>query len=109
MKNCIDGRVINSVGGLFEVMYSEDGVRRCMLCRARGSLRRGDARVLVGDHVTVGMDEEGQRGEVVITEVLPRRNALIRPPLANLDGMYVVLSVSDPIPMPETGRRLRRA
>ncbi|MBQ8351533.1 MAG: ribosome small subunit-dependent GTPase A [Clostridia bacterium] len=106
MKNRIDGRVVSSVGGLFEVLVNEDGEERRLPCRARGSLRRDDARVLVGDRVVVGIEEEGNRGEIAILEALPRNNALIRPPLANLDEMYAVLAVADPAPMPETTDKL---
>ncbi len=105
MKNRIDGRVVSSVGGLFEVLCTENGEERRIPCRARGSLRRDDARVLVGDLVMVGM-KDGARGETVIDEVAPRKNALIRPPLANLDEMYAVLAVKDPTPMPETTDKL---
>lgn len=106
MKNRIDGKVVSSVGGLFEVLVAQDGEERRLPCRARGSLRRDDARVLVGDRVVVGIEEDGHRGEIAILEVLPRNNALIRPPLANLDGIYAVLAVADPAPMPETTDKL---
>ena len=106
MKNSIDGIVVNSIGGHFEVLSHEGGEERRLFCRARGNLRRDDARVLVGDRVRVSMAADGDCGEIVIDEVLPRSNALIRPPLANLDHMYAVLAVADPSPMPETTDKL---
>lgn len=102
----MDGRVIGSVGGLFEVLVSEGGEENRLLCRARGSLRRDDARVLVGDRVLISHAEERKQESYVITDVLPRNNALIRPPLANLDRMYVVLAAADPVPMPDTTDKL---
>lgn len=102
----MDGRVIGSVGGLFEVLVCEGGEEKRLHCRARGSLRRDDARVLVGDRVAVGHSEERKQESYVITDVLPRNNALIRPPLANLDRMYVVLAAQDPAPIPETTDKL---
>lgn len=106
MKNCIDGRVVSSIGGLFEILCTVEGEERRLSCRARGGLRRDDSRVLVGDRVTVDMAEDGNRGEIVITEVHPRSNSLIRPPLSNLDAIYAVLAVADPTPMPETTDKL---
>lgn len=106
MKERFEGRVVSGVGGLFEVLVGEGEAERRILCRARGSLRRDDARVLVGDRVVVGMEEDGNRGEIAILEVLPRMNSLIRPPLANLNAIYAVLAVADPAPMPETTDKL---
>ena len=105
MKETFNGLVIRSTGGLFEVM-PDDPARENLLCRARGSLRREEGRVLVGDRVTVLCEEEGRRGETVIDCILPRRNSLIRPPLANLDCLYAVLAVTDPAPIPETTDKL---
>ena len=104
MKDRIQGKVIGSVGGLFYVLVGEGASEQRIPCRARGSLRRDDARVLVGDCVLLA--REGGAEVAVIDEVLPRTNALIRPPLANLDYMYAVLAVKDPEPMPETTDKL---
>ena len=96
MTESLQYRVLRSVGGIFELLAA-DGTR--LSCRARGNLRRGDGRVLVGDLVTVDADEHG---EAAIAAVLPRRNELIRPPLANLDEVLAVTAVRDPIPQTDT-------
>ena len=96
MNESTNYRVLRSVGGLFELL-AEDGRR--ISCRARGNLRRGDGRVLVGDLVTVAEDEHG---EAAIDSVVTRRNALIRPPLANLDEVIAVASVRDPVTQTDT-------
>lgn len=101
MKTTQEGLVIKSVGGLFEVCPDGDAGAR-IPCRGRGSLRRGDARVLVGDRVVLA--EEGSTA--VIEQVLPRKNALIRPPLANLGALFVTLAVTSPAPLPETTDKL---
>ncbi|MBQ8858378.1 MAG: ribosome small subunit-dependent GTPase A [Clostridia bacterium] len=103
MENYQKGRVTGSVGGLFEVIT--DGEERRLFCRARGNLRRGEGRVLVGDRVTVEISPD-RKEECVIAEIGERQNSLIRPPLANLDALYVVLAVLDPAPMPETTDKL---
>ncbi len=68
-----------------------------VFCRARGSLRKDD-RLLVGDRVTL----EEEAGEAVITACLARKNALIRPPLANLDYLFIVTAAVSPSPSYET-------
>lgn len=99
MKEINNALVTCSVGGLFEVLCP-DGSR--VRCPARGALRRADGRVLVGDRVKV----VEERGERVIAATLPRKNSLIRPPLANLDRMLVTLAVADPEPILETTDKL---
>ena len=82
----MDGLIIKAVGGLYTV-ESPDGV---LQCRARGIFRKQGISPCTGDSVTVEND--------VITEIRPRKNLLIRPPLANLDQLLFVLSVRDPAP-----------
>ena len=89
-------RVVGCLGGLYEVAVS-DGER--LFCKARGAFRHEDTRVLVGDFVKL---ESAPDGSTVIDEVVERKNALIRPRLANLDHLTAVLSVKEPLPMPDT-------
>lgn len=96
MNNGTEYRVLRSVGGLFELLCEADGHRTA--CRARGVLRRDEGRVLVGDRVRI----ENEASDHVIAEVLPRKNRLIRPPLANLDEFFVVAAVCDPLPVKDT-------
>ena len=89
-----DGRVISGVGGLYEVAVQDGDGERSILCRGRGVLRRDDEKILVGDLCVVR--EEGS--EAVIEKLLPRRTSLIRPPLANLDLLFIVTAASHPAP-----------
>lgn len=82
----MEGLILKAVGGLYTV-ESPDGV---LSCKARGIFRRQGISPCTGDRVNVEDD--------VITEILPRKNLLIRPPLANLDQLLFVLSVRDPAP-----------
>ncbi len=92
-----EGRVVRGVGGLYEVMIlSADGERH-VTCRGRGALRRDD-KLLVGDLCLVR--EDG--GEAVIEKILPRRTVLVRPPLSNLDELFIVTAASHPAPSLET-------
>jgi ribosome biogenesis GTPase len=55
---------------------------------------------------TEGDTAEVQRSGLAIASVDARKNALIRPPLANLDDLFLVLPAADPTPMPEVADRL---
>lgn len=59
-------------------------------CVARGNLK--DNGIFVGDKV------EFDKNQRIIENVLPRKNLLIRPPLANLDRLIIVVA---PVPKPD--------
>ncbi len=89
-----NAKIVGGLGGLYEVL-SEGGEH--IFCRARGSLKKDD-KLLVGDLVAL----EFEAGEAVIASCLPRKNALIRPPLANLDYLFIVTAATSPAPSYET-------
>jgi ribosome biogenesis GTPase len=62
-------------------------------CRARGVFRRDGVTPLVGDTAAVELSAPGVG---TVTEILPRRNAFTRPPVANLDAMVIVASAAIP-------------
>ncbi|MCM1226550.1 MAG: ribosome small subunit-dependent GTPase A [Clostridium sp.] len=80
------GIITKSIGGLYSI-ESSDGVYDC---KPRGIFRKRGISPAVGD------DVEFERG--VINEIHDRKNSLIRPPLANLDYIVFVVSVSQPSP-----------
>ena len=63
-------------------------------CRARGRLRLDKNTPLVGDRVLFNSTEQGKG---ILTEILPRKNCFIRPPLANIDKMIIVASGAIPV------------
>ena len=67
------------------------------MCRAKGILRYNGIRPLIGDNVKLSVLSEEKR-EGNLTSVLPRRNSLIRPAVANVDQAMVVFAVRDPEP-----------
>ncbi|MBR6837219.1 MAG: ribosome small subunit-dependent GTPase A [Oscillospiraceae bacterium] len=81
------GLIIKSIGGLYTV-ESPDGIYECV---ARGIFRKEGRSPCVGDTVTFS-------DEKVIKDIMPRRNHIIRPPLANLDQLIFVVSVCEPSP-----------
>ncbi len=121
------GIVTRGVGGLFTVrLYKEGSVHlpnaytpqpldgQAVFARGRGNLHKKGA-LLVGDRVRVSYDDTSflrtPSGEILpspngtsiaVEEILPRRCALIRPPMANLDVLYVTAAAATPDPVPET-------
>ena len=87
------GYVRKSVGGFYHV-ETEQGM---YLCTARGKFRKARISPYAGDRVRI-LGEEDRTG--AIQEILPRKNFLVRPPVANLDRLFLVTSVRDPGPEP---------
>lgn len=89
------GRIIKGLGGLYELLM-EDG--ELITCRARGHFRHENITPLIGDNVSVECDGKN----LSIAEILPRRNSLIRPPLANLEYLFIAAAATRPAPVLET-------
>lgn len=81
------GRILSSVGGLYTV---ETSTGICT-CKARGVFRKRGMTPYVGDYVN--LSEDG-----VIAEILPRKNSVLRPAIANLDQIFFVVSSVQPSP-----------
>ena len=88
----VTGRIMKATGGFYYVQVKE---AQTLECRARGRFRKDGITPYVGDWATVEVNPDGS-GTVV--EIAGRKNSLIRPPVANLDYMVLVLSVKDPAP-----------
>ncbi len=86
------GRIVKGIGGFYYV-DTADGLFEC---RARGVFRKEKITPLVGDLVKIGIDETAGTGYV--NEILPRRNALIRPSVSNITQMAVVVATANPKP-----------
>jgi len=89
--NNVRGVIVKATGGFYYV-HTSAGL---LECRGRGLLRMERQTPFVGDRVTVQQNDDGSG---TVLEILPRKNELKRPPLANLDYMVAVLSVTDPAP-----------
>ncbi len=85
------GLILQSIGGFYYVEPA-DAVYEC---KARGAFRKEGITPLSGDRVTITAQEDGTG---ILEEILPRRNALVRPPVANLDCLAIVASVAEPKP-----------
>ena len=99
------GKVTKGLGGLYEIRIAEDGKISRLSCRAKGNLKRDEEKLLIGDNVTVTIDDSTPDG-VVISTIAERKNSLIRPPLANLDYLFIVFAAAKPQPVIETVDKL---
>ena len=88
----MQGRIIKGIGGFYNVLL-EDGT--IVTCKARGRFRNEGVTPMVGDQVEVSFHETGF---AAMDDILPRKNALLRPPVANIDLLVIVLSASIPKP-----------
>ena len=96
------GKVVKGLGGLYDIRCA--GGER-IVCRAKGGLRRDEDKLLVGDDVSVAIDDSVS-DSVVISEISERKNSLIRPPLSNLDYLFIVFAAKKPTPVIETVDKL---
>ena len=88
-----EGRIIRCIGGFYYV----EAANAVYECRARGIFRKERMTPLAGDRVMIELLGEGKG---VLSQILDRRNQLVRPPVANLDCLVIVVSIADPAPVP---------
>ena len=80
------GKIIKGIAGFYYVHVNGKGIYEC---KAKGIFRNRKIKPLVGDDVFLdSLDENDMKGN--ITEILPRRNALIRPASANVDQAMII-------------------
>lgn len=87
------GRILKGIGGFY---YALDENGEVQTLRAQGKFRREHKKPLVGDEIelTPGVGEE----EGWIVSILPRKNQLVRPPVANIDTIVVIAAAAAPDP-----------
>jgi ribosome biogenesis GTPase len=92
-----EGRVLSVSGGLFAVKCEDATI----YCSAKGIFRKEKISPVAGDLVLIEYEQRAEESSVegVIAKILPRKNVLIRPPLANLDTLFLVAAVKDPEPI----------
>ncbi len=85
------GIITKGIGGFYYVACDDGGM---VECRARGKFRKMNIKPCVGDRVNITV--YGEQGAV--EEIFPRKNFLIRPPVANIDRIAVVIAAALPSP-----------
>ncbi|MCC8074313.1 MAG: ribosome small subunit-dependent GTPase A [Clostridiales bacterium] len=84
-----EGIIIKGIGGFYYVETADDIYE----CKARGVFRKEKITPLVGDRVNITIN---QNAENTIDKILPRKNFLVRPPVANIDLLFIVSSAVNP-------------
>ncbi|RKJ83159.1 ribosome small subunit-dependent GTPase A [Butyricicoccus sp. 1XD8-22] len=86
----LKGTILKGIGGFYYV-DTPDGV---IECKARGRFRRTVGKPMVGDRVSLELQPEDGTG--FLMEIEPRKTALIRPPVANIEVLAAVASAAPP-------------
>lgn len=90
----MQGRIVKGIAGFYYVSVTGSGIYEC---RAKGIFRKEKLKPLVGDYVEIEvLDEEHRVGNLI--KVLPRKNVLIRPTVANIDQALVIFALREPDP-----------
>ena len=90
----MQGKIVKGIAGFYYVQTAKSGVYEC---RAKGIFRKERLKQLVGDNVEMtAVDEAAREGK--IDKILPRKNALIRPAVANIDQTLVIFAAAKPKP-----------
>lgn len=88
------GKIIKGIAGFYYVLIENRGIYEC---KAKGIFRNQKIKPLVGDDVRIEiLDEEKKEGS--ITDILERKNVLIRPAVANVDQALVIFAAAKPKP-----------
>lgn len=88
------GKIVKGIAGFYYIK-AEDG--ETYQCKAKGIFRKEQQKPLVGDEVEIRILHEADR-EGNLEAILPRKNSLIRPAVANVDQALVIFAVTDPRP-----------
>lgn len=83
------GQIRKALSGFYYVY--DNG--KLIQTRARGVFRNRGQSPLVGDYVTYTIEGEN---DGTVTEIEPRKNELVRPPIANIDQAFLVFSAIEP-------------
>ncbi len=86
-----EGLILSGVNGL----YTVESENQTFYCRSGTRVRKNDGKILAGDRVLFRDNGDGQG---FITSLLPRKNFLVRPPVANIDLLCMVVAPKDPAP-----------
>lgn len=91
----MQGKIIKGIAGFYYVYAEDDG--KVYECKAKGIFRKENKKPLVGDNVCMEvLDQEGRTGNIV--RILPRKNELVRPAVANIDQALVIFAIVKPEP-----------
>ena len=88
----LDGIIIKGIGGFYYV----EAAGEIYECKARGVFRKSGIKPLAGDRVSISINENAEN---TVDEIYERSSLLQRPPVANVDRLFIVSSVCEPKPV----------
>jgi ribosome biogenesis GTPase len=86
-----EGIITKGVGGAYTVFA--DGT--LYVCNARGIFRNMKMTPLIGDAVVISVTDENKKIGTIHT-IRPRKNELLRPPVANTDQVIITVATAQP-------------
>jgi len=86
------GIILSVVAGYYFVEHEN----QIYLCRGRGKLRNAGTSPLSGDNVQFSITPGEDTG--LVEGILPRRNQLARPAVANVDAVVIIIAAKNPEP-----------
>ena len=88
------GRIIKGIGGFYYIRSDSDN--SITECKARGKFRNMSLTPIIGD--VVDIDPTGEEGKGSIVKIYDRKNSFIRPAVANIDQLIIVVACNNPKP-----------
>ena len=89
----MQGIILRGIGSFYYALDEEGTVHTL---RAQGKLRRERLKPKVGDRVELTPGDDDEHGWIL--GILPRKNELVRPPVANIDVIAIVVAAATPDP-----------
>ncbi len=111
------GKILKGVGGLYTIKLVNSQTHaqsfdspsplasQTITCSASGSFRHNHIKPLIGDNVELVYtdhslaENDAKNNDIRIAQILDRKNELIRPPMANLDVMFISMAAASPAPV----------
>lgn len=90
--NNYEGLIIKGIGGFYFVKTAGE----LYICKAKGIFRKDKIKPLPGDKVLISVDDNN---DGIINSIKPRKNLLNRPAIANVDKIFITISVAEPKPV----------
>ncbi len=88
------GKILKGIAGFYYVHGTDENIYEC---KAKGVFRNKNVKPLVGDNVEFSvLDSIELKGN--IEQILPRKNTLVRPAVANVDQALVLFAITHPEP-----------
>lgn len=88
----MNGLIVKGIGGFYYVKTSDGKEYEC---KARGVFRKKHLTPMIGDKVEIEVTDK-DKGSIV--KIYERTSSLIRPPVANIDTMIIVVAAASPEP-----------